>query len=104
MDQNGPSTPRVITEQPVSCNGMIQDPGVQRRRGPAAHTDEQDAPFAEEITHTPTPETTVYTTPGHHRRRQRKPEAGMVSDGILGLVGFARDTETLLRKTDRSRY
>ncbi|KAK2020257.1 hypothetical protein LZ32DRAFT_597926 [Colletotrichum eremochloae] len=39
MDQNGPSTPRVITEQPVSRNEMIKGPGVQRRRGPAAHTD-----------------------------------------------------------------
>ncbi|KAK2065912.1 hypothetical protein LY76DRAFT_137566 [Colletotrichum caudatum] len=39
MDQNTPPGPQVITDQPVSRNEMTRDPGVQRSRGPPAHSD-----------------------------------------------------------------
>ncbi|KAK1986407.1 hypothetical protein LZ30DRAFT_705591 [Colletotrichum cereale] len=84
MDQDGPSRPPIVTEQPVSRNEMMRDPGVQRRRGPPAQNN--GAASDEERTQIRTPGRAACATPGHPRRRRRRTEAGMMSDGILGLL------------------
>ncbi|EFQ26287.1 uncharacterized protein GLRG_01431 [Colletotrichum graminicola M1.001] len=94
MEQDSPSRTQVITEQPVSRNEMMRDPGVQRRRGrPPAHSDEEEEEVAGERKQVHAPRMAMYTTPGHHGRRRRRTEAGPMSDGIFGLVGSTLDAE-----------
>ncbi|KAK1600368.1 uncharacterized protein LY79DRAFT_664667 [Colletotrichum navitas] len=97
MDQNSPTRAQIISEQPVSRNEMMRDPGVQRCRGrPPAHSDEEEeAAFAGERKQTHSPRMAMYSTPGRHGRRRRRTEAGPMSDGILGLVGSTLDTEAV---------
>ncbi|KAK2002258.1 hypothetical protein LX36DRAFT_275413 [Colletotrichum falcatum] len=89
MDQNNPPRPQVVTEQPVSRDDMMRDPGVRRRRGPPAHSDGKDAASAGTPTRICAPGKAVYTTPGNDRRgRRRRTEAETMSGGILKLLFF----------------